>query len=42
MNSFESNRENTRIHAMTDDQFQQWVAEQEQAYTAERNLEIGG
>lgn len=42
MNSFESARENKRIHAMTDDQFQQWLYEQERERAAERDFEIGG
>ena len=42
MNSFESNRENTRIHAMTDDHFAQWMLNQMQAYDDEKRLEIGG
>jgi len=41
MNSFESARENKRIHAMTDDEFQQFMHAQMSAKDDERELEIG-
>ncbi len=42
MNSRQSAQENTRIHAMTDDQFMQYMHDQGEVAAQERNAEIGG